>query len=86
MPEHFQRFLDNLSGELGSLAAFGKSLICPADRAQYASPFFVLGFTLAPFWPYETFLPVDVTLTLALPLLGFIIVLWQIKRGYCFAC
>jgi hypothetical protein len=27
VPEHFQRLRDNLSGEFGSFAAFGKSLI-----------------------------------------------------------
>jgi hypothetical protein len=32
----------------------------------------VPGFTLAPFWPYDTFLPEAVTFTLAFPLAGFL--------------
>ena len=34
VPEHFQRFLDSLNGELGSLAAAGCFCIWPHERAQ----------------------------------------------------
>lgn len=33
-PSHFHRFRLRRKGELGSLAAFGLSRICPADLAQ----------------------------------------------------
>ena len=48
VPEHFQRLRERLSGEFGSLAAFGLRFFCPADRAQYASPFDVPGRTRGP--------------------------------------
>lgn len=70
-PEHFQRFLDRLLGVLGSFCFFfGSRFLMPNERAQYESPLLVPGFTLAPFWPYETFLPDAVVFIRAFPLRG----------------
>jgi hypothetical protein len=70
-PEHFQRFLDRLFGVLGSFCLLlGNRFLIPNERAQYESPLLVPGLTLAPFWPYETFLPDAVVFTRAFPLRG----------------
>ena len=70
-PEHFQRFLDRLLGVLGSFCLlFESRFLIPNERAQYESPLLVPGLTLAPFWPYETFLPDAVVFTRAFPLRG----------------
>lgn len=83
-PEHFHRFLESRSGELGSLAAFGDRFICPRDRAQYESPLEVPGRTRGPplfalpACPYDTLRVRPVfgfltSLTRALPFAGFAI-------------
>ena len=79
-PEHFQRFLDRLLGVLGSFCFFlGSRFLIPKERAQYESPLLVPGLTLAPFWPYETFLPDAVVFTRAFPLRGVAILYLTVR-------
>ena len=79
-PEHFQRFLDRLLGVLGSFCFFFESrFLIPKERAQYESPLLVPGFTVAPFCPYETFLPDAVVFTFALPFLGVAILYHRLQ-------
>jgi hypothetical protein len=79
VPSHFHAARLSLSGLFGFFAAFGKSRSCAADLAQYASAFAVSGLTLGPpsfagpACPYDTFLPLAVILTRALPSAGVLL-------------
>jgi hypothetical protein len=79
-PLHFQRLRLRLLGVFGSFCfSLGNRFLIPSDLAQYESPLLVPGLTRGPpsaafpACPYETFLPLAVTLTLALPFLGLAI-------------